>query len=146
MTEFVEEAFTNEFGQVIQPGENVLFAATSWKQTSIRKGQFKGVRYGDVFKTEYLKDSKGNYIQEEKKNWNGTKYFVNKSETNKYREVVAVVIEKVNRGKVYKWVDLPNGKRDYIKTDEDVFGTSILPLKRVYKLSTSLENMAGMKF
>jgi hypothetical protein len=29
MTDFVTEAFTNEFGQVIQPGEDVLFAANS---------------------------------------------------------------------------------------------------------------------
>lgn len=147
MTDFVAEAFTNEFGQVIQPGEDVLFAANSWKRTSIRKGKFKGVRYADVFRTEYLKDENGKYIKEERKNaYNGSTYFVNKSETKKSREVVAVVIEKVNRGKVWKWVDLPDGKRDYIKTDEDVFGTSILPLKRVYKLETGLKEMAGVTF
>jgi hypothetical protein len=146
MTEFVAEAFTNEFGQTIQPGEDVLFAASSWKRTSIRKGKFKGVRYGDVFTTEYIKDAEGNYIKEEKTCWDGTKLIVSKSEIKKSREVVSVVIEKVNRGKVWKWVDLPDGKRDYIKTDEDVFGTSILQLKRVYKLETGLKDMAGVTF
>jgi hypothetical protein len=146
MTDFVAEAFTNEFGQTIQPGEDVLFAGSSWKRTSIRKGKFKGVRYGDVFRTEYFKDAEGNYIKEEKTAWNGTKYFAHKTETKKSREVVAVVIEKVNRGKAWKWVDRPDGSRDYVVTDEDLFGTSILPLKRVYKLETGLKEMEGKTF
>lgn len=147
MTDFVAEAFTNEFGQTIQPGEEVLFAGTSWKQTRIRKGKFKGVRYAIVSRTEYLKDAEGNYIKEERKNaYNGSTYFVNKSETKKSREVVAVVIEKVNRGKAWKWVDRPDGSRNYVMTDEDVFGTSTLPLKRVYKLETGLKEMAGKTF
>lgn len=146
MTDFVAEAFTNEFGQTIQPGDDVLFAGSSWKRTSIRRGKFKGVRYALVFRTEYIKDAEGKYIQEEKTAWNGTKYFVNKSETKQSREVVAVVIEKVNRGKKWKWVDHPDGTKDYVKTDEDMFGTSILPLKRVYKLETGLKEMAGTVF
>ena len=99
MSDFVAEPFINEFGQRIEVGEDVLFAGTSWKQTYIRKGKFKGVRYADVTRTHYLKDENGNYIKEERKNtYNGSTYFVNKTETKRTREVVAVVIDKVNRG------------------------------------------------
>jgi hypothetical protein len=56
------------------------------------------------------------------------------------------VVVRSNRGKKCKWIDLPEGKRDYVKTDEDVYGTSILKLKRVYKYSTPLESLAGDYF
>lgn len=144
-TEFVEEAFVNEFGQKIEPGEEVLYAGTSWKQTSIGKATFKGVRYGNVVRTEYFKDKNGSYIQEDFTDRWGNTYKRHKTETKITREVVSVVVRS-NRGKKYKWVDLPNGKRDYVKTDEDVYGTSILPLKRVYKFNTSLSDMAGKRF
>jgi len=144
-TEFVEEAFINEFGQKIEVGEEVLFAGSSWKRTSIGRGTFKGVRYGDVIRTEYFKDEHGRYVQQEMTGYNGSKYYANKYETKRTREVVGVVVRS-HRGKKWKWVDLPEGKRDYVKTDEDLYGTSILKLKRVYKLSTGLSDMAGMQF
>lgn len=146
MTDFVEESFTNESGQVFHPGEDVIFAASTRRSVALRRGVFKGVRYDDVFTTEYLKDADGNFIMKEMEGYNGSKYYTRKTETKKTREVVAVVIEKVNRGKVWKWVDLPDGKKDYVQTDEDIYGKSILPLMRVYKLSTSLEEMAGTIF
>lgn len=146
MTELVIEPFVNEFGQKIEPGEVVLFAGSSYKSTAIRKGIFKGVRYDDVIRTEYVKDENGEYVKEEKTDWRGSKYFQHKTLTKKTREVVAVVIEKVNRGKKWQWVDTPEGKRDYVKTDEDIFSTSTLPLKRVYKYSTPLSDMAGTYF
>jgi len=145
MTEFIEEAFVNEFGQKIEPGEPVLYAGSSWKRTSIGSGTFKGVRYADVRRTEYLRDENGKYIEEEHTDRWGQTYKRHKQETKTTREVVSVVVRS-NRGKKYKWVDGPDGKRDYVKTDEDVFGTSILPLKRVYKFATSLENMIGKCF
>lgn len=141
MTEFVEEAFVNEFGQRIEPGEEVLYAGSSQKTTSISRGTFKGVRYGNVRKTEYFMDSSGNYIQEDYTDRWGNTYKRSKTETKTIREVVAVVVRS-NRGKKYTWVDQPNGRRDYIRTDEDVYGTSTLPLKRVYKFNTSLSDMA----
>lgn len=144
-TDFVAEAFTNEFGQTIQPGEDVLFAGTSWKSTSIGRGTFKGVRYGTVTKTEYFMDENGKYIQEDVTDKWGRTYKVYKHEIKKTREVVSVVVRS-NRGKKWKWVDLPDGKRDYVKTDEDLYGTSTLHLKRVYKLTTGLEEMAGKRF
>jgi hypothetical protein len=142
MSELAIEPFTNEFGQVINPGDEVIFAGTSWKQTYIRKGVFAGVRYADVTRTHYLKDENGQYIKEERKNaYNGSTYFVNKTERVTTREVVAVRVEKVNRGKVWKYID---GK--YTMTDEDVYGVSTLPLKRVYKMDTSMASMVNKTF
>lgn len=145
MTEFVEEAFENEFGQKIEPGEEVLYAGSSRKSTRIGKGTFKGVRYDNVIHTEYFPDENGKYIMEDFTDSWGRTYKRYKQKTHIKREVVAVVVRS-NRGKKYQWVDLPDGKRDYVRTDEDVFGTSTLRLKRVYKFSTPLESLAGSYF
>lgn len=145
VTEFVEEAFVNEFGQKIEVGEEVLYAGSSYKSTKIGKGTFKGVRYADVVRTEYLKNPDGSYIQKEVKDRWGNAYKQYETKITKTREVVAVVVRS-NRGKQYKWVDLPDGKRDYVKTDEDVFGTSTLLKKRVYKFSTPLNELTGTYF
>ena len=135
MSELVIEPWTNDIGQTINPGDEVIFAGTSWKQTYIRKGVFAGVRYDNVTRTNYLKDENGNYIKEERTNvYNGTTYYVNKTERVTSREVIAVRVEKVNRGK--KWVYNDDGK--YVKSEEDIYGVSTLPLKRVYKIDTSL--------
>jgi len=40
---FKEVPMTNEFGEVIVPGDAVIFAASSWKRTKIRKGVYKGL-------------------------------------------------------------------------------------------------------
>lgn len=142
MTELVVEPWTNEFGQVINPGDEVIFAGSSWKRTRISKGIFAGARYANVTRTHYLKDENGNYIKEERKNiYNGSTYFVNKTESVTTREVVAVRVEKVNRGRKYAYVD---GK--YTKTDEIRYGVSTLPLKRVYKMDTSMSALAGKAF
>lgn len=140
MSEFVVEPFTNEFGQVINPGEEVIFAGSSWNQTYIRKGVFAGVRYDNVTRTNYLKDENGELIKEEiKSSYGGSTYYRYKSESVTTREVVAVRVEKVNRGKKWGYVD---GK--YTMSDEDHYGVSTLPLKRVYKLDTSMNNLVGM--
>lgn len=142
MTELVVEPWTNEFGQVINPGEEVIFAGSSWKRTHISKGIFAGVRYADVTRTRYLKDENGQHIKEERKNaYNGSTYFVNKSERVTTREVTAVRVDKVNRGHKYAYVD---GK--YTKTDEIQYGVSTLPLKRVYKMDTSMASMVNKSF
>ena len=147
MSELVVEPFTNEFGQVINPGDEVIFAGTSWKQTRIRKGIFAGVRYANVTRTLYLKDENGNYIKEERKNsYNGSTYFVNKTERVTSREVVAVRVEKVNRGYKYRYWTDENGKYRSEKTDEIHYGVSTLPLKRVYKMDTSMSALAGKAF
>jgi len=43
MKELIKEAYANEFGQIINPGDEVIYAGTSWKQTAINKGVFAGV-------------------------------------------------------------------------------------------------------
>lgn len=145
MSEFVEEAFVDEFGEKLEVGEEVLYAASSWKTTSIRKGVLKGVRYDNVHRTKYHTDENGSYILEDYTDPWGRTYKIHKTETKTTREVVSVVVRS-NRGKKYTWVDLPNGKRDYVKTDEDVYVTSTLALKRVYKYSTPLEALSGTSF
>jgi hypothetical protein len=141
-TELVIEPFTNEFGQTINPGDEVIFAGTSWKRTSINKGIFAGVRYADVTRTHYLKDENGDFIKEDYVDrWSGKTYQRNKTERVTTREVVAVRVEKVNRGHKYAYVD---GK--YTKTDEVQYGVSTLPLKRVYKIDTSMASLAGKTF
>lgn len=46
MSNFKAEPFTNEFGEVINPGDVVLYAATSWKSTSICRGVYEGCTHG----------------------------------------------------------------------------------------------------
>jgi len=40
---FVAKPFVNEFNQTINPGDPVIYAGSSWKQTSIRSGTYEGV-------------------------------------------------------------------------------------------------------
>lgn len=136
MSELVAEPFTNHIGQVINPGDEVIFAGTSWKQTRMRKGVFAGVRYADVRRYRPALDADGNPIMEERY---GRKY--QKNEAYVTREVVAVRVDQVNRGHKYEYV---NGK--YTKTGEVRYGVSTLPLKRVYKIATSMASLEGKSF
>jgi hypothetical protein len=142
MSELVVEPWTNEFGQVINPGDEVIFAGTSWKSTSIRKGIFGGVRYSDVSRYRDVKDADGNVVMEERYGRQ-----LPKRERYTTREVVAVRVEQVNRGHKYAYVTDPvTGKNVYTKTNEVVYGVSTLPLKRVYKMDTSMVALAGKSF
>ena len=145
VTEFVEEAFVNEFGQKIEVGEEVLYAGSSYKSTKIGKGTFKGVRYANVTRTEYITDENGNYIQEDFTDPWGSTYKRHKSVVKTSREITAIAVSSY-AGKKCKYVKDENGKLSYVKTDEDLYRTSTLPLKRVYKLSTGLSDMAGKTF
>lgn len=138
MSELVVEPFTNEFGQVINPGDEVIFAGYSgYVGTRIKKGVFAGVRYGLVTRSRVVKDADGNAVMVE--GYGGRLY--PKHESYVTREVVAVSVKQVNRGHKYAYV---NGK--YTKTDEIVYGVSTLPLKRVYKVDTSMAALAGKSF
>lgn len=145
VTELVEEPFINEFGQKIEIGEEVIYAGTSWKKTNIRKGVFKGVRYANVTRTEYIIDENGKYILEDITDRWGSTYKRHKMLTKTQREIVAITV-KSYAGKKYKHVKDENGMLSYVKTDEDLYRTSTLSLKRVYKFSTSLAEMAGKSF
>jgi hypothetical protein len=142
MSELVVEPWTNEFGQVINPGDQVIFAGTSWKNTSIRKGVFGGVRYANVTKYRRVVDADGNPVMETNR-WGGQSQ---KTEYYTERAVVAVRVEKVNRGFKYESGYDENGKYFYKKTDEINYGVSTLPLKRVYKMDTSMADLAGKSF
>lgn len=138
MSEFVVEPWTNDIGQTINPGDEVIFAGTSWKQTRIRKGIFGGVRYANVTRSFYVKDENGNYIKEDYVDRWGKTYQRNKVENKTAREVVAVRVEKVNCGFKYESGYDENGKYFNRQTDEVQYGMSTLPLKRVYKIDTSM--------
>jgi hypothetical protein len=144
-TEFVEESYVNDMGQKIEIGEKVLYAGTSAKSTKIGSGTFKGVRYGNITRYVYPKDENGKNIKEEITDRFGRTYARNKVITQTTREVVAVVI-KSNQGKKWVWKEKSDGTREYEKSDENVFGTSVLPLKRVYKEDTPLSAMVGTWF
>lgn len=134
MSELVVESFTNELGQTIDPGDAVLFAGSSWSITSINKGTFAGVRYGNVTRYRVMKDADGNDVMHEQY---GRKY--PKQERYVTREVVNVRIENVPNGFKYEYVDNPEtGKSEYTRTDEMTYRTSTLRLNRVYKLDTTL--------
>jgi hypothetical protein len=145
VTELVEEPFINEFGQKIEVGEEVVYAGSSWKRTNIRKGVFKGVRYANVTRSEYITDENGAYILEDFKDRWGSTYKRYKMLTKTQREIVSITV-KSYAGKKYKYVKDENGTLSYVKTDEDLYRNSTLPLKRVYKFSTGLSEMAGKSF
>lgn len=146
MSELVVEPFTNSFGQVIKPGDEIIFAGTGWKNTTIRKGVFGGVHYANVTRTQFIKDENGALVTEERTAYNGSKYIANKSESVTTREVVSVRVEQVNRGFKYDSGYDEDGKYFYKKTDQIRYGVSTLPLKRVYKLDTSFSEFAGQSF
>jgi hypothetical protein len=138
-SELVVESWTNDIGQTIHPGDEVIFVGSSRKNTSVSKGIFGGVYYANVTRTVYLKDENGNYIKEEKIHpYSKQPYLVNKTERITTREVVAVRVERVNRGTKGIYEQDENGKFIYKKTDDIIWGVSTLPLKRVYKIATTL--------
>jgi hypothetical protein len=126
MADLVAEAYTNEFGQTIQPGDEVVYVGTGYgHSTRVNRGKFAGVYYstGRV----YLKDEKGAYIRDENGNV--------KLDMKQY--VKAVRVDSVSR-KTWKY-DYKTGKGEYVNQ----LGCAILPLKRVYKIDTSLAEMSG---
>lgn len=40
---FVQVPFENMFGQTVNPGDKVVFAATAWKNTKLKEGVYDGV-------------------------------------------------------------------------------------------------------
>lgn len=132
MSELVVESWTNSIGQTINPGDEVIYVGTGYSHSvSVNKGVFAGVRYADVRRSRPVKDENGNIVMDERY---GGRY--PKQEIYTVREPVAVRVDKVNRGKQYKYID---GK--YTKTEEDVYGVATLPRMRVYKIDTSVLNM-----
>lgn len=143
MAELVVEPWTNEFGQTVNPGDEVIFVGSSWKQTKIRKGIFGGVHYALRYRSRKVIDANGDFVSEVNR-WGQT---VLKTESYSSREVVSVRVEKVNRGRKWAYVDDPaTGKKVYKQTLEEVYGVSTLPRKRVYRLDTPMTNIIGQRF
>ncbi len=125
MTELVAEAFTNEFGQMIQPGDEVVYVGTGYGHSvRVNKGKFAGVYYST--RRHYLKDEKGQHVRDEKGN---VKY-----EMKQYVKAVRVD-------------GIPSRKYDY-KTRQysDTVRCAILPLKRVYKVDIAMKDFSGKYF
>jgi hypothetical protein len=47
--DFSAEPFTNQFGQVINPGDKVMFIATQYKRTYSAIGTYEGVNRNEVY-------------------------------------------------------------------------------------------------
>lgn len=122
MTDLVTEAFTNEFGQTIQPGDEVVYVGTGYGHSvGVRTGKFAGVYYSTG--RHYLKDEKGQYIRDEK----GNVQF----EIKQYVKAVRVD-------------GIASKKYDYkARQYSDTTRCAILPLKRVYKIDIPMKEFAG---
>lgn len=53
MSDFAVEAYTNEFGQLLNPGDDVIYVGKKWGESRVCKGRFAGVYY----KTWWNKDA-----------------------------------------------------------------------------------------
>lgn len=122
MADLVAEAFTNEFGQTIQPGDEVVYVGTGYSHSvRVSTGKFAGVYYS--MRRHYLKDEKGQYVRDDKGN---VQY-----EMKQY--VKAVRVDGVP-SKSYNYKT-----RQYTDTTR----CAILPRKRVYKIDMQMKDIAG---
>lgn len=132
MSDFKVEPFVNMFGQSINPGDDVIYAGTSWKSTTFRKGKFAGNYYQKVRRSVLMRDSENNPILDDRG--------YRKYETKESYEIVAVKVSDVSDTR-WKW-------NEQLKRGEDlpVVRTAILPLKRVFKLDTGLAELENSSF
>ena len=133
MSDFYAEPYENEFGQVIKPGDEVVFVATSW-QTKIKKGIFRGVFKGNQARYVPKRDESGALITEEVRLWNG--HTIQQVINERVEEYVTKSVSVSSPGR--KW----DGK-EYVDSN-DVKST--LLKKRVFKIDTSLSDLNGKVF
>lgn len=128
MADLVAEAFTNEFGQTIQPGDDVVYVGTGYGHTvRVNKGKFAGVYYHT--RNVVIRDENGQYVRDENSNL--------KKELR--RVIKAVRVDGVPRK---NWVyDHVARKGGYVEKT----GCAVLPLKRVYKIDTQMSELSGKK-
>jgi hypothetical protein len=131
MSEFVAEAWTNDLGQTLQLGDDVVAVGTSCKTTSISVGKFAGVRRALVYRTNYTKDENGNQLYVEAF---GRRQAVTTSTTT--NEVVAVVVHDVPV-KRFKY-DYATNKGEYVQG----FKKMTLPLMRVFAITTTAADLS----
>lgn len=127
MSDFKVEAYKNEFGQVINPGDDVIYAGTSYKSTTLRAGKFAGVYYDNVRKSIPRVDENGKQVKNER----GYAVWDTVSEYTPVAVKVTDVIDKYFDYTKKKYVE---GKRPK---------PAILPYMRVYRLDTPLTQLAG---
>ncbi len=122
MTDLVAEAFTNEFGQTIQPGDEVVYVGTGYGHSvRVRTGKFAGVYYHT--QSVALRDENGQYIRDDRGNLK--------------RESTRVV-------KAVRVDGIASKKYDYkARQYSDTTRCAILPLKRVYKIDTTMQAFSG---
>jgi len=143
MSELRIEPFTNEFGQTINPGDEVVYVATGYShQVNVNRGRYQGLWYNNVTRTRKVKDTDGNVVMEERygRQYPKREYYTEMAPT-------AVRLDNVPRG--YKYTEVWNEEKQrkvWTKTDEMRYGTTTLPRKRVYKIDTSMLNFAGNTF
>lgn len=115
---FSAEPFTNEFGQVIIPGDEVVYAGTSWHRTTMRKAIFEGVYWGKSYRSagETVVAVRCGGIPEKKFVWDN--YIPGDRANSTFHHVHHEPYER----------------------------KAILPLKRVYKLDTTVEKFDGTSF
>lgn len=124
MADLKVEPFVNMFGQTINPGEDIIYAGTSWKSTTFRKGKFAGAYYENVSRKVPVKDKRGH-----------TKYDL----VTEYKPV-AVKIEQVYGA---KWVyNHETKKGDYIPH----FRVAVLPRMRVFRLDAKMSDLENSSF
>ena len=140
MSELRIEPFKNEFGQTIQPGDEVVYVATGYSHhVSVNRGRYQGLWYGKVTRTREVKDADGNVVMEERF---GRQY----PKREYYTEMAPTAVRLDNVQKGYKYEEVWNEEKQrkvWTKTDEMRYGTTTLPRMRVYKIDTSMANFAG---
>lgn len=114
--DFRVESYKNELGQVIHPGDEVIFVATSWQNTQVRRGVYEGAYYMTPYygkdQTPKLSALKVRYAST-KTEWNDGAGYNYGSKDN-------------------KWAQVPCTKH------------ARLDLKRVYRIETSLAEANGV--
>lgn len=125
--EFCVEPFVNELGQTINPGDQVIYVGTSWGSTRVGRGVYEGVYYRTRDRYFYNRETKKTEVARGK------------------RAIDAVRVGGIphkravwNNGAGYK--SGQENKLEYV----DAFRKAILPLKRVYKVETTLAEANGI--
>ena len=132
MTDLKVEPFVNMFGQTINPGEDIMYAGTSYKSTTFRKGKFAGAYYENVSRSVPMRDSLGNFIKDERG-------YIKYDRVTEYKPV-AVRVEQVQDT---KWVyNHETKKGEYIPN----LRVAILPLMRVFRLDSKLSDLENSSF
>lgn len=113
---FVEKSIENQFGQTINPGDEVVYLGSSWGGTSVRTGIFAGV---------YMKDTESS--------WDYAQGRYGKLIEKPVEPYISGYKIKGIKDKCYRW-----NKNTKTGSYEDVVRTATLHYNRIYRLDTPL--------